>query len=36
MSDEVRFMDINNDKLIMEASNLNEGGVDACGARIVI
>lgn len=28
--------DINNDKLIMEASNLNEGGVDACGARIVI
>ena len=28
--------DINNDKLIMEASDLNEGGVDACGARIVI
>ena len=28
--------DINNDKLIMEASNLNEGGADACGARIVI
>lgn len=28
--------DINNDKLIMEASNLNEGGVDTCGARIVI